>query len=282
MSPRELIERSVQELSEVYDSREARNIIETLLLDAHGLNKTELILDQEINIGLHAFESQLDRLKNHEPVQYVTGIAQFYGREFKVNKDVLIPRPETEELVDWIIQENQKDSPIIWDIGAGSGCIALSLAAEITGSKVFAIDVSEQAMKVASENSERFGVKSEFIIKDILSEIPAITEPDIILSNPPYIPDRDKSVMSANVLDYEPEVALFVTNDDPLIFYRRIAEIGMEKLNSRGSLYFEIHEEAGEAVVEIMESLGYSDVELRKDLQGKDRMVRGRISPNQT
>ncbi len=282
MSPRELIERSVQELSGVYDSREARNIIETLFLDAHGLNKTELILDKEINIDLPTFESQLDRLKNHEPVQYVTGIAHFYGREFKVNKDVLIPRPETEELVDWIIQGNQKESPVIWDIGAGSGCIALSLAAEITGSKVFAIDVSEQAMKDARENSDRFGVKSEFIIKDILSEIPAITEPDIIVSNPPYIPDRDRSAMSANVLDYEPEVALFVTNDDPLIFYRRIAEIGIEKLNSGGSLYFEIHEEAGEAVVEIMESLGYSDVELRKDLQGKDRMVKGRISPNQT
>lgn len=281
MKSNNLIEKYSRQLSNVYDSREARNIVETLLLDAHGLSKTSILLNEIPNIDLEIFQKQIERLEAQEPVQFVTGVSHFYGRVFRVTEDVLIPRPETEELVRWILDENHFKTPVIWDVGTGSGCIALTLAAELEDSEVYAIDVSSEALQVVDANSKQLGTKTVQIQHDIMKGAPDICSPHIIVSNPPYIPISEKNQMSKNVLDFEPELALFVEDADPLLFYRKIAEIGNRRMKQGGFLYFEIHESFGGKVCDLLEGLGYADVELKHDMQGKDRMVRGRLNQAQ-
>lgn len=232
-------------------------------------NQTPLSDEQIIEI-----DSILSRLQKHEPIQYILGKAEFFGLDFCVNRDTLIPRPETEELVELIINENKQIEPSILDIGTGSGCIAISLSKKIPKSYVSAWDFSEGALKVARKNSEINNTHVSFDNVDILKGYPKKNKYDIIVSNPPYITESEKSEMHANVLDYEPHSALFVADDKSLIFYERIADIGFNLLNKNGRIYFEINRSKGINVIDMLNQKGYSDIVLIKDISGNDRIVR--------
>ncbi len=262
-----------EELNRIYDQKEAENIVFMLLEDQFGISKEDVLVDKQVDIDIDQFDDYVRRLEMNEPIQYITGSADFYGRKFKVSEAVLIPRPETEELVRLIIKENKITSPRILDIGVGSGCIAVSLAAELGGT-VYGTDVSEEAVQIATENANQHGAIVNFIQHDILQSKLNIRELDILVSNPPYIPSSEQIGMHQNVLGFEPRIALFVPDEDPMGFYQTIAREGLTTLKDGGLLYFEIHENFGAPIQQMLESLGYSDVETYKDMQGKDRMVR--------
>lgn len=221
--------------------------------------------------------ADFERLKTGEPIQYILGKGPFYGREFIVTPDTLIPRNETEELVHLIIKENPKPKLRILDVGTGTGCIPISLALELKEPEVYGIDISEEALKIASLNAENLKAKVNFEKCDILTQVPKTRILDILVSNPPYIPIEEKGLMHRNVIDFEPELALFVTDEDPLIFYQKIAEKGKDLLKPGGKLYFEINERYGLLVSELLKILGYQSVKVHKDLNGKDRIVVGQI-----
>ena len=271
-----------QSLSPLYDSREMKAIIALLFEEVCGLSRLDMLMNP--NIVLSEEKSEIlscyaEMLAEGVPVQQVLGYEYFLGRRFEVNPDVLIPRPETAELVDWIVSE----APIgvnVLDVGTGSGCIAISLAALINNSRVFAYDLSTKALETAILNAERLNISNvTFVHKDILEsqnerfEHPNVDNFDIIVSNPPYIMHKEKSEMSANVLDYEPHLALFVPDSDPLLFYRAIGNYGLKNLRHGGRLYFEINAALGRETCQLLESLGYRDIILRKDLNGLDRMI---------
>ena len=260
---------------EIYDSQEAQNLASWLFEHHLGLKPMERIniVDDE-NLPKQLF-IDFEKLKTGEPIQYILGKGPFYGREFFVTQDTLIPRNETEELVHLIIKENPQPNLKILDIGTGTGCIPISLFLEMNQSKVFGIDVSEKALEVAKKNSETQNAKVNWILCDILQKPVPENKLDILVSNPPYIPERGKALMHKNVLGFEPELALFVPDSDPLLFYREIAQKGLTALKKEGKIYFEIHEEYGIEVVELLESLGYSKVQCVQDLNGKDRIVKG-------
>ena len=222
----------------------------------------------------------INRLKAREPVQYVTGIADFYGLQLRVTPDVLIPRPETEDLVEWILEENPRDEDLnVLDIGTGSGCIPLALKARRPHWKCTGVDVSPAALEVARDNAAELQLDVTFEYYDALAPTdngqPRTESLDLIVSNPPYILPSEKDRMGASVLAHEPALALFVPEDDPLVFYRRIAESASESLTTGGKLYFETNEFNNDEVVLLLKSTGYADVEARKDLGGKWRRVRG-------
>jgi len=261
------------------------------LLTESYLEKTRIQLalepDFELNsTQLQQFEKALQRLLQQEPIQYILGDTEFFGYPFQVNQHTLIPRPETEELVAWIIedvknknQENSQHKPLnsnitILDIGTGSGCIPISLAKELPQAKVSSIDVSEEALQVARRNSTLNKVAVNFIQQDILKAECLPEKYDVIVSNPPYVRELEKEQMHQNVLDFEPELALFVENDDPLIFYRKIAKLAKNALTENGKLYFEINEYLPEEMVSLLEEIGYQDIELKKDIFGKFRMCK--------
>ena len=271
-----------QSLSPLYDSREMKAIIALLFEEVCGLSRLDMLMNP--NIVLSEEKSEIlscyaEMLAEGVPVQQVLGYEYFLGRRFEVNPDVLIPRPETAELVDWIVSE----APIgvnVLDVGTGSGCIAISLAALINNSRVFAYDLSTKALKTAILNAERLNISNvTFVHKDILEsqnerfEHPNVDNFDIIVSNPPYIMHKEKSEMSANVLDYEPHLALFVPDSDPLLFYRAIGNYGLKNLRHGGRLYFEINAALGRETCQLLESLGYRNIILGKDLKGLDRMI---------
>lgn len=272
MDVRQIWEETTKKLEKVYDRREAENISFLLLEDLFYLDRSSILLSERKNIDQTLLAESIGRLLQHEPIQYVSGTTEFYGRKFNVEPGALIPRPETEELVELILKENKVINPKILDVGIGSGCIAITLALETNGD-VFGTDISTGALKIAENNSERLGAKVSFFRHDILSEKLELSEIDIMVSNPPYIPEKDKKEMHANVLAFEPELALFVPNDDPLIFYRSIAEEGMKILKSGGKIYFEIHERFGSEIKQLLESQGYKYVTIHQDMQGKDRMI---------
>ena len=219
----------------------------------------------------------LDELKKGNPVQHVIGEVDFMDMVFEVNADVLIPRPETEELVHWIISNNKNNSPKILDIGTGSGCIAISLAKYLSDAQVSALDISGNALKMAKRNALINHVNVDFINVDVLEIYEIAGAPfDIIVSNPPYVREQEKQLMNRNVTDFEPHLALFVSDNDPLLFYRTIAQKSRNWLNPNGQLYFEINEAFGNEIKNLLISNGYSDVEIRKDINGKDRMAFGR------
>lgn len=261
-----------------YDLNEAENLVNWLLEHHLGLRRVDMmhfLEEKDLPINLKA---DFEKLKTGEPIQYILGHGPFYGREFIVTRDTLIPRNETEELVHLIIKENPKPNLKILDIGTGTGCIPISLALEMNSPEVYALDISEKALEVASENADKLHAKVRFSKCDILKEIPQVEELDILVSNPPYIPIEEKGQMHHNVLDYEPDLALFVSNEDPLIFYRAISEKGKKLLKPSGKIYFEINERFGNAVADLLETLGYQNVRIIKDLNGKDRMVAGQAS----
>ena len=218
-------------------------------------------------------ETILSRLCNFEPIQYVQGFAHFLGRRFRVAPGVLIPRPETEELVEQMLKEIAPDARIL-DIGTGSGCIAVSLSKELPKAQVSAWDISEQALIIARSNNEALQSSVRFVQCDVLTCQPTSQERyDVIVSNPPYVLEEEKQDMERNVLDWEPSLALFVPNTDPLRFYRRIAELAMTLLESGGKLYFEINRAFGEATVAMLSEQGYTNIRIKKDISGNDRFV---------
>jgi release factor glutamine methyltransferase len=228
------------------------------------------------------FEIIKDRLLRGEPVQYVVGFAWFYGLKFKVNNSVLIPRPETEELVEWVLETaktfQKADKKVrILDIGTGSGCIPVTLKVKNPKLEVSAVDVSESALITSSRNAYRYGAEIDFKRIDILntSAWTDLCNFDIIVSNPPYIPHAEKALMEGNVLDFEPHLALFVDNDNALIFYEKIADFALRHLDTEGVLFFECNQYNAQEVLKMLKLKGFKNVELRKDMSGNDRMVKG-------
>ncbi len=237
-----------------------------------GYNRSDCIIQANKDIASEIsdkIKQIVFDLKTKKPLQYILGETEFYGLKFKVNEHTLIPRPETEELVDWILQEDFKSA---LDIGTGSGCIPISLAKN-SKAILSAIDVSENALKVAKENAEMNDVKINFIQQDIL-KVDALPKVDLIVSNPPYVLDTEKKLMMANVLDHEPHLALFVPNDNPLLFYKKIADLADKSLVKGGKLFFEINEQFGQETIAILSDYGFVNIELKKDINDKDRMIK--------
>ena len=253
----------------------------TGLSTARLLAEPNLQLTEEQRVWM---EEAICRLENNEPLQHVLGYGEFYGRKFKCDSRALVPRPETEELVDWIINDwatiNSRQLPInVIDIGTGTGCIALSLAKELEGAKITAVDISTAALSLARENAEILEAKDvRFIECDILRDCNVIEEDyDVIVSDPPYVRECEKKEMEANVLDYDPHTALFVSDEDPLVFYRAIAEFALTHLTPNGALYFEINQYLGRETCDLLVAMGYKNVELRDDINGNARMVRATL-----
>ncbi|TRX22400.1 peptide chain release factor N(5)-glutamine methyltransferase [Flavobacterium franklandianum] len=289
----------IQQLSAIYDIGEAESFFYLILEEKQKLKRIDLALNPDLTFSdeeIALWNSILVQLKKEIPIQYLLGKSSFYGLEFEVNSSVLIPRPETEELVDWIIESRKwevgsgkfgigsQDIKIL-DIGTGSGCIAISLAKNIPNAEVFAIDISEKALATAQKNATMIQVEVSFIITDILKinnleKLPPshFSLPiyfDIIVSNPPYVRELEKEEIKKNVLDNEPHLALFVEDDDALIFYRKIAELAQKNLSPKGQLFFEINQYLGKEMIDLLEEMGFKNVELRKDIYGNDRMIRG-------
>lgn len=265
-------------LREVYPESEAFAIAKMLLIEVFGFSTLEIYggKDKEFS-GKHqlVLDEMLSRLRKNEPIQYIVGKENFCGLAFEVNPHVLIPRPETRELVEWILADRRAEPRCrILDVGTGSGCIPVTLAKNLNGSRVESWDISAEALEVAHRNCEKNGVDVCLRQKDVLTASPEGVLYDVIVSNPPYIAESEKNRMEANVLDWEPSVALFVDDSDPLLFYRKIAELALLILDSQGALYFEINRAYGMEIVSMLEALGYTQVELRKDGWGNDRMVK--------
>lgn len=261
-----------EELSAVADEREITSwyyiSMEYLLV----YNRSDCIINsnQVLNKSqLSKIKQIVAELKTHKPIQYILGKTEFYGLKIKVNEHTLIPRPETEQLVDWILKENFVTA---LDIGTGSGCIPIALAKN-TDAKVLAIDVSEDALLIAEENAKNNEVEIDFIHQDIL-QTNSLQKVDLIVSNPPYVLESEKEIMQENVLDYEPELALFVEDKNPLIFYKKIASLAFNFLNENGKLFFEINAKFGKETIEMLADIGFVNIELKKDMNDKDRMIK--------
>lgn len=263
-----------------YPDSEAFSIAKMLLVEVFGFSTLELYggKDKEISGKRRdVLNEMIARLQKNEPIQYIIGRETFGGLTFEVDGNVLIPRPETWELVQWIVADCQSNPACrILDIGTGSGCIAVSLAKHILQAEVEAWDVSEGALQVAKKNGEKNGVDVCFRQQDVLKAMPGNARYDVIVSNPPYIAEKEKKVMDANVLDWEPSLALFVPDEDPLLFYRKIAQLGLEMLTEDGALYFEINQTYGQETLQMLKDLGYTQVELRKDAWNNDRMIKAK------
>lgn len=277
-SSRALFRLIQQRLSGITHAAEAEQQAYWLLEALFGKNRTDVILDKPLEMGVEErgnLEAVLERLERHEPIQYVLGEAPFYGYEFKVSPAVLIPRPETEELVQLICGRHAGQQGLqLLDIGTGSGCIAISLALCLPGAQVSALDISAPALEVAMENARRLQARVRFFKRDILKEYPEeLPLLDVIVSNPPYVREQEKRLMKPNVMEWEPHTALFVKDTDPLLFYRRISRLAMQQLKPGGFLYFEINEAYGKQVAEMVEVLGFQGVAVLPDMQGKDRML---------
>lgn len=264
------------------EEREARALAFVVLEDAFGLSRTDIYLGKDTAFSEDdtiRLEKILHRLEQGEPVQYVIGTAQFCNLTFRVTPDTLIPRPETEELVGWVASLLPSEAPCsVLDVGTGTGCIAISLAKQFPRAQVTAWDISEGALVVAQQNAETNGVTVDFRRMDVLEVVneSAASTPSsdvlYIVSNPPYICERERAEMEAHVLDYEPASALFVPDTDPLLFYRALARLG-QQLNAAAVLV-EINQAYGQETVRMFQSSGYSNVELRRDIYGKDRMIK--------
>jgi len=283
-----------KELSDYYPENEILSFSKIIFEDVFDLSSVDFLLkENEIfsENNLQRLNDIIHRLKQNEPLQYIIGFTEFYGQKFNVRTDVLIPRPETEEIVDLILKENSENENLhILDIGTGSGCIAVSLAKNVLSATVFALDVSDEALKIAQSNALLNSVNITFIQADILKDTPGFfgfesreifvpsekqSSFDVIVSNPPYITFSEKEFMENNVLEYEPGLALFVRDENPLIFYDAICRFAKQNLGETGKLYFEINEKYGNDIKNLMISFGFKRVEVIKDINGKDRIVRG-------
>ena len=267
----------IEKLSEKFPQREAEQLMRILLEDLFGIDLKRQLMDPNLCIDErqhYVLSEAVRRLLAGEPVQYVTGVARFNDLLIKVSPAVLIPRPETEELVCKMGIGTPKDKPIrIWDIGTGSGCIAIALAKQFPNSEVIAFDVSNDALQIAKQNAESNGVEVTFVHDDVLHPQSAyfIQPVDLVVSNPPYVCDSERAAMEANVLDWEPEKALFVSDDDPLRYYRQILSMARPQLNPRGQIWFEINERMGEDMVRACREMGFVETEILEDYLGKQR-----------
>ena len=278
----------LQALSSLYDEKEIESFFYLTLEKLHQKKRIDLALQPDLAMDetqLAQWETVLTELKTYKPIQYILGETEFYGLPFLVNENVLIPRPETEELVQLILVESQKskvESFKILDIGTGSGCIPISLKKNLPSAEVFAIDVSKNALEVAQKNAEINGVEVNFTEANILltdslalpthnSQLTTLF--DIIVSNPPYVRNLEKAEINSNVLEFEPHLALFVEDNDALLFYRKISELAKNHLAENGKLYFEINQYLGKETVALVESYGFKNVQLLKDIYGNDRMI---------
>ena len=279
ISVKQLINNFNKQLQPFYHKEEIRNFVWIIMEHLLNFSRTDIVLKADYFLSENEqnyCEDALQRLKQHVPIQHIIGYTEFYGLQFKVNGDVLIPRPETEELVQWIIGESELANPSILDIGTGSGCIPVTLKKHISQASVSAWDISPKAIAVAKSNAEINNVEVNFELQDVLeSSIELKSKFDIIVSNPPYIRELEKELMQDNVLKYEPHVALFVEDSDPLLFYRAIIKLAVGVLHLNGTLYFEINEALGKETCDLMRQGGFKKVELRKDIFGRDRMVKG-------
>ncbi|MEZ0182864.1 peptide chain release factor N(5)-glutamine methyltransferase [Flavobacterium oncorhynchi] len=274
----------IKELSPFYDAYEAESFFYLILEDKHKLRQIDLALNHDLTFSEADFtvwNSILEELKKEVPIQYLLGKTHFYGLEFEVNENVLIPRPETEELVEWVINENKaidkKKKIKILDIGTGSGCIAISLAKNLPNAEVYAIDVSKKALETAKRNAISNKVEIIFMLKNVLELEILKSNYDIIVSNPPYVRNLEKEEIKKNVMDYEPHLALFVEDNDALIFYRKIADLAKKNLLENGQLYFEINQYLGKEMTLLLEDMNFKSIELRKDIYDNDRMIKGNI-----
>ena len=268
-----------QAINGQYPDTEASAIAKAILTDVFQLSTTDLYASKDMNFSTNQAEKLeviITRLRENEPLQYILGNCYFCGLNFHVEPGVLIPRPETAELVEWIISDRKcSDSLIrILDIGTGSGCISISLAKNLPQSEVHAWDISEDAIRIASGNAARLDANVRFRQTDVLGQVPTDTMMNVIVSNPPYITEAERTDMDANVTDWEPDTALFVPDNATLLFYERIADIGKQILTPDGTIYFEINQRFGTETVDMLRKKGYRNVELRKDLSGNDRMIK--------
>lgn len=271
------IQKIKEVLSPLYSTGEIKNIIRIIFENIKNYSQVDIIMNQD-EILSQFIKDKVDmilkRLVNHEPIQYIFNEAYFQGLTLKVTPDTLIPRPETEELIDIIVKENNQSDLHVLDIGTGSGAIAIALAKSLKFPIVDAIDISQKAIDIAQENAKAHKVKINFFIRDILSaEIPTNSVYDIIVSNPPYITLREKDSMEPNVLDYEPHTALFVPDNDPLMFYRAITHYAVYALNPGGRIYFEINSLYGKETAKLLSDNNFIDVDIIKDMYGLDRFV---------
>ena len=268
-------------LKDIYPPQEISSFIRLIMEHVCGLQPHHILLCKDKDLSdteISTIKEIIKRLQQYEPIQYILGKAFFYGLDFTVNSSVLIPRPETEELIELILTKHKNEKLNILDIGTGSGCIAICLAKHLDKSEVTGVDISQQALETAQLNAQKLKTPVTFIQTDILSLHKAKNDIsgtfDIIVSNPPYVMDCEKSEMERNVLQFEPHQALFVTDNDPLLFYRSIAAFGEKKLKKEGYLYFEINAQCGDSMIELLTKSGYKEIELIKDLSGKDRIIR--------
>lgn len=275
----QLKEHYINKLHDLYEAREIESLFEMAIEEILQLNRIESNLKKNETIDAVQEKACLrivEALKTKQPIQYILGYAWFCGRKFKVNQHVLIPRPETEELVQWIIQSADTSHQItLLDIGTGSGCIPISLQLALPRAIINAIDISAESLKVAKENDLSHHTNIQFEQIDILATEQLDKNYDIIVSNPPYIPEKEKSAMHGNVLEYEPHLALFVPNEDPLVFYRKITLLASKHLHRNGLLFFEIHYDQAIALQKMISSFGF-EVSIRKDIYGQDRMIKAR------
>ena len=274
-----------KELDTIYGNNEVDSFFNILIDYYLNLKRITLVMQPEYTISKEEeqplFEA-LSRLKLEEPIQYILGETEFFGLVFKVNQNTLIPRPETEELVQWIIEDykDNLEQIKILDIGTGTGCIPISLAKNLPKAKVKALDISTKALEVAKQNAELNAVEVDFIKQNILetyhTQLDSASQKfDVIVSNPPYVRELEKAEMKGNVLKHEPELALFVDNTNPLIFYKAITEFAIHNLKAGGTLYFEINKYLGAEMIQLLEDFNFKDIELKKDMFGNNRMIKG-------
>ena len=261
-----------KELASIFEDRE---VVSWAYLSAEyllGYSRSDCIVHASKSIDVKLsdkFKQIIVDLKTKKPLQYILGETEFYGFKLKVNKDTLIPRPETEEIVDWVLKENFKSA---LDIGTGSGCIAIALA-KYSNANISAIDISRDALKIAKENAILNNVKVAFTQQDIF-QIRTLAKVDLIVSNPPYVLDSEKAKIKENVLEYEPHLALFVSNKNPLVFYKKITDLATKSLRSQGKLFFEINEQFSNELIALLTQKGFVDIKLKKDINDRDRMIK--------
>ncbi len=264
------------QLSSLYDKEEIESLFYLILEDLRNISKIDLALQPNLEFSEKEYQKidfYLQELELQKPIQYILGSSHFLGLKLKVNPDVLIPRPETEELVDWIIKDNQTNANLkILDIGTGSGAIAIALAKNLKA-EVSAFDISEKALETAQENADLNQVFVHFTEFDILNDVWEGEQFDIIVSNPPYVRELEKTEIKPNVLKNEPPLALFVSDEDPLIFYKKIADFALNHLSQNGKLFFEINQYLGKETVEVLQEKGFKNIHLKQDIYGNDRMI---------
>lgn len=275
-----------EQLLEIYPKTEIDTFFFLLIEEYLGLERIDVILKADYKIDeqkLSILKNVLKRLKKEEPIQYIIGKTEFYGNPFFVDKNTLIPRPETEELVAWIINEVEglkqdvQESVSILDVGTGTGCIPISLAKNLLNATIAAIDISADALQVANKNADLNNVSINFLEIDILNAPELPRKYDVIMSNPPYVREQEKAEIQNNVLQNEPHLAIFVSDDDPLIFYRKIADLAKNHLSEKGILFFEINQYLGKETCNLLKQIGFKSVELRKDLFQNDRMIKAKL-----